>query len=400
MQIKDESSQLQQQNLPPESKTMKAAQGKDYGDIDQMLMVEDSVPCPTLSSLPKNQQKNYMIIRTHAVAVACGDCRTLSGLTRELQGPPSFPYIPCGDCSGVVVEIPNIEDKNARPFPFAVGDRVCARFVSSSRNALAEYALIHQAVCEKIPSEVSSVDAAALAGACPATLLAERIHTGERVLILGGSGGVGSLTCQVMRAQQGASYIVASTSQQPSDRLLKAPMNYDKVIDYTQQDPFLVEEFQDQPFDVIVDLAGAGGWLSLVQSSQMGIKSIVKPASQGGRYLTLTPDTAIYEVHSIAQALNLFLWIPLWRAIKSRVWARSKLPKYTMAMSLDEERSHLTRTLELAKNGKIQAVIDPRGPFPFTTEGIRKAFRVQETRHALGKVVIEVAPQHPLSPSS
>ena len=400
MQIKDESSQPPQQNPPHESKTMKAAQAKDYGDIDQMLSVEDSVPYPSLSSLPKGSQKNYMIIRTHAVAVACGDCRTLSGLTKELQGPPSFPYIPCGDCSGVVVEIPPHDNAKDSPFPFAVGDRVCARFVSFPRNALAEYAVIHQAVCEKVPSELSSVDAAALAGACPATLLAERIHSGERVLILGGSGGVGSLTCQIMRAQQGASYIVASTSQAASDRLLKAPTNYDKVIDYTEQDPFLEEEFQKQPFDVIVDLAGAGGWLSLVQASQKRIASIVKPASQGGRYLTLTPDTAIYEVHSIPQALNLFLWIPLWRAIKSRLWARSKLPKYTMAMSLDNERSHLTRTLELARNGKIQAVLDPRGPFPFTTEGIRQAFRVQESRHGFGKVVIEVAPQPPAAASS
>lgn len=381
---------------------MKAAQAKDYGDIDQMLSVQDSVPYPTLASLPKKQQHNYMIIRTHAVAVACGDCRTLSGLTKELQGPPSFPYIPCGDCSGEVVEIPQlVQGNNGQPFPFAVGDRVCARFVGFPRNALAEYALVHVAVCDKVPTQVSSVQAAALAGACPATLLAERIRAGERVLILGGSGGVGSLTCQVMKAIQGASYLAATTSQPAplADRLLQPPLNYDKVIDYTQQDPFLVKEFQDQPFDVIVDLAGAGGWLSLIQSSQKGLASIVKPASQGGRYLTLTPDTAIYEVHSIARALNLFLWIPLWRAIKSRVWARSKLPKYTMAMSLDQERSHLTRTLEWARTGKIQAVIDPRGPFPFTTEGIRKAFRVQETRHGFGKVVIEVAPS-PAAPSS
>lgn len=76
-----------------------------------------------------------MIIKTHAVSLACGDCRVLSGLTRELQGPPSFPYIPGGDASGVVVEIPNdVKDD----FPFKVGDRVAARFVEGPRNALAE----------------------------------------------------------------------------------------------------------------------------------------------------------------------------------------------------------------------------------------------------------------------
>lgn len=368
-------------------KTMKAAQGKDYGDIDEMLTVEDSVPYPSLAELfpDMKKRKEFMIVRTHAVAVACGDCRVLSGLTRELQGPPKFPYVPCGDCSGDVVEVPEgVED-----FPFQVGDRVAARFVVGPRDALAEYALVHQSVCEKVPEEISSVDAAALAGACPATLLAERIQKGERVLILGAGGGIGSLACQIMRAQ-GASYI-AGASQQSPERLLKAPMFYDKIVDYTKEDPFTVKEFHENPFDTVVDLAGVGGWLSLVKSSQNKIPAIVKPASEGGRYLTLTPDSAIFEIHSLSKASQIFMWIPLWRFLKSRLWGRFKLPKYTFAMSLDQERSHLTRTLDMAKKGVIKAVVDSRGPFPFTTEGIRKAFRVQETRHGEGKVVIAIS---------
>jgi len=162
------------------------------------------------------------------------------------------------------------------------------------------------------------VEAAALAGACPATLLGERIQPGERVLILGAGGGVGSLICQVMR-HQGASYIVG-VSQQSPDRLLKAPISYDKVVDYAKEDPFALEEFQDKPFDVVVDLAGVGGWLSIVKNSQKGIKSIVKPTSMGGRYLTLTPDKAIFVPHSVPSALKLFLFIPLWRPLKSRLW--------------------------------------------------------------------------------
>jgi NADPH:quinone reductase-like Zn-dependent oxidoreductase len=377
--------QIQKDFVKP--KTMKAAQAKDYGDIDEMLTVEDSVAYPSLSELfPKEKQrKKFMIVRTHAVSLACGDCRTLSGLTRELQGPPSFPYIPCGDCSGEVVEIPEGVEEDC---PFQVGDRVTARFVVGPRDALAEYAVVNQAVCEKVPEEISSVDAAALAGACPATLMGERIRKGERVLILGAGGGIGSLACQIMRLQ-GASYI-AGASQQSPERLLKAPMSYNKIIDYTKEDPFTVKEFQENPFDVVVDLAGVGGWLSLVKSSQNGIPAVVKSASQGGRYLTITPDAAVFELHSIPQGLKLFMLIPLWRAIKSRLWSRSTLPKYSFAMSLDGERSHLTRTLELARKGAIKAVVDSRGPFPFTTEGVRKAFRVQETRHGQGKVVVQV----------
>jgi NADPH:quinone reductase-like Zn-dependent oxidoreductase len=366
------------------TKTMKAVQGKELGDIDEMLTVEDNVPVPNLGDLPTKKKKTLMIIQTKAVALACGDCRVLSGLTRELQGPPSFPYIPGGDCAGIVWEIPQEAKDHEKGFPFQVGDRVAARFVEGPRGALGEYAVVDTRVCEKIPEGVSFEEGAVLASVSPATLLAERIREGERVLVLGAGGGVGSHACQVMR-KQGASFL-AGVSRNP-DRLLQPPLNYDRAIDYTKQDPFSVIEFQKKPFDTVVDLAG-GAWLRIVQGHKNREKSIVKPASQGGRFLTLTPDEAIFEAHSVWAIMNPFLFIPLWRALKSRLWGRHRLPKYTFAMSLDVERSHLTRTFEMAGKGTLKACTDARGPFSFTTEGVRKAFRLQESRHVDGKVVV------------
>lgn len=311
----------------------------------------------------------------------------MSGLTRELQGPPSFPYIPGGDCSGIVWEIPQEAKDHEENFPFQVGDRVAARFAEGPRGALAEYAVVDTRVCEKIPDNLSFEEGAVLASVAPATLLGEGIREGERVLVLGAGGGVGSHTCQVMR-NQGASFLVG-VSKNP-DRLLRPPLSLDIAIDYTKQDPFSVKEFSDKAFDTVVDLAG-GSWLRLVNGCNSGEPSIVKPASEGGRYLTLTPDQAVFEAHSVLAVMKPFLFIPLWRTLKSRLWARRRLPKYTFAMSLDSERTHLTRTMEMARNGVLKACIDPQGPFPFTTEGVRKAFRLQETRHVNGKVVIAVS---------
>jgi NADPH:quinone reductase-like Zn-dependent oxidoreductase len=364
--------------------TMKAVQGKDYGDIDQMISVASGVPRPKLADLPPKKRKNHIVIKTHAVSLACGDCRVLSGLTRELQGPPSFPYVPGGDCSGIVVEIPEDAPKD---LPFKVGDRVAARFVDGPRGALGEYSIVRHAVCDKVPDNVSSEEAAALVSASPATLLADRFHEGERILILGAGGGVGSHVCQMIRSR-GASLIVGVS--QSAERLLQPPLSYDKAVDYTKENVFLSEEFKNNPFDVILDLAG-GGWLQLLDDFEKGAPSIVKPASQGGRYLTTTPDTAIFEAHSVWPALKLFMFIPLGRAIFSRTWGRSKMPKYTFAMSLSEERQVVTCTLEYASKGTLKAVLDPKGPFPFTTEGARAAFRVQESRHGHGKIVITVS---------
>ena len=98
-------------------KSMKATQGKDYGDIDEMLSVEEvAVPHldddfqpveklhPLIQSAIRKDRKTHMILKTLAVALAPGDCRVLSGKTRRFQGPPSFPYIPGGDCCGIVVD--------------------------------------------------------------------------------------------------------------------------------------------------------------------------------------------------------------------------------------------------------------------------------------------------------
>lgn len=371
-------------NIPENKKIMKAAQGKGFGDIDSMLTVED-IKLPNLDDLPAKKRKKCMIVQTRAVALACGDCRVLSGKTRKFQGPPSFPYIPGGDCSGVVWKIPT-EASEDPDFPFKIGDRVAARFTEGPRGALGEFSIVDTTVCEKIPEKLSFEEGAILASVSPATLLAQRIQEGERVLIMGAGGGVGSHACQVMR-KVGASYLVGVSCT--PDRLLQQPLKYDEAINYSEQDPFSIEKFKDNPFDVVVDLAG-GSWLRLMEDSISNERSIVKPASQGGRYLTLTPDKAIFEARSLWGILNPFLFIPLWRALKSRLWARRRFPKYTFAHSLEFERSHLTRTMNMAEDGTLKAVLDSRGPFSFDTEGIRKAFRLQESRHIHGKVVIAI----------
>lgn len=369
-------------NLP---KTMKAGQGKDYGDIDEMISVEDNVAVPTLASLPESKRKTKMLIKVLAVSLSPGDCRVLSGKTRTFQGPPSFPYVPAGDCCGIVQELP--EEGAAENLPFTIGDRVAVRFDGANYGAMGEYALVSTRVADKVPQSMSSDEAAALASATPATVVADRIQPGERVLVLGAGGGVGSHFCQLLR-HKGASYVVG-TSRSP-ERLLKAPISVDKAIDYTQEDVWTMQEFIDEPFDAVVDFA-LGHWPRLVDNYNQGKPLIVKPNSEGGRYITTSPDAATYEIPAIWKMLEIFLFPALWRAAISRTWYRSSLPGYSFAMALPEGRDVMTRTMALAKDNKIRAVMDPQGPFPFTTEGVRKAYRLQESRHIHGKVIVHVA---------
>merc|ERR1712232_158048 len=140
------------------------------------------------------------------------------------------------------------------------------------------------------------------------------------------------------------------------------------------------------------DLAG-GGWLRLLERSQKRDgkdEMVVKTARGGGRYLTTTPDRAIFELRGLSDALKLFLVVPLFRAIHSRTVGRARLPAYTYAMCLDNDVEIMRQTLQLASKSKLKACIDDRSPFDFTNEGVRGAFRLQESRHARGKVVIRV----------
>ncbi|KAL7542672.1 hypothetical protein ACHAWF_007227 [Thalassiosira exigua] len=380
-------------NLAQLPKLMKAALAKNYGDIDEMISVEEAVSVPDLhdefsptekihpliASAIKKDRQTHMIIKTLAVALAPGDCRVLSGKTRTFQGPPSLPYIPGGDCCGIVV------DPGSSTY-FQKGDVVAARFTVAPRDAMAEYGRVSSTVCEKVDtSKVTPEAAAALASASPAVAISHYVRPNERILILGAGGGVGSHFCQLAR-MKGASY-VCGASREPQ-RLLEPPLSCDDAIDYTQENLYESKKYQQEPFDTIVDFA-CGGWPQLMANHRANLPPIVKPASQGGRYITITVDTPSFEGRSIIQLMGIFLFRPMARYIGSRLFSRRSLPTFTQANGLPDNRDIMVQTLNLANEGKLKAVVD--GPYSMTTEGVRKAFRTLESRHAKGKVVVKVS---------
>ena len=363
---------------------MKAIVSDNYGTYQNLKLVKD-FPKPTISTIPKGK----MIVKTQAVALAPGDCRVLSGACKELQGPPSFPYIPGGDLCGVITDMNNVDPAKVG---YNVGDRVAARFTEGPRGALAEYAIISPKMTDKVPDNVSSEEAAALASSGTIALcLSRRISPKERVLVLGAGGGVGSHLCQFLRLK-GVEYI-AGVSSDPA-RLMKEPISCDNALNYTERDVFDFGEWKnvgvDQKFDTVIDMAG-GAWLQLLEQSKQkdgNDKMVVKTAKEGGRYLALTPDNPHFEIHSIWAALKLFLFTPLFRATYSRLWNRSSLPTYTYAMSLDNDVNIMKETLALASENKLKACMDDRGPFDWTTQGAQDAFQLLESRHVRGKVII------------
>lgn len=320
-------------NIPQK---MRVAQCTGYSDnVDEVLSVDDDVVATPRLGIDKPpsgfKAQNAMLVRVLSVALAPGCVRVMSGKTREFQGPPSFPYTPGGDVCGIVVGVPDNGGGKNKACKFRVGDRIAARFVNKPMGMLGEYALVSPDVCDCVPDSISNEGAAALVSSgTVAVLIADKIKKGDRILIFGAGGGVGSHLCQMVRLQ-GASYVAGVGMD--AQRLMDKPLGCDNAVDYTKTEPFTIKEWQDNPFDVVVDLS-SGVWPALINQRSRN-RSIVKPASKGGRFLTPCVDKASFEIHSVWGVVKLFLLTPLWRALYTRCGvSRYSLPKYTQVMAL------------------------------------------------------------------
>lgn len=131
---------------------------------------------------------------------------------------------------------------------FAVGDEV----FGYAMGTCVEFAVAKEDKLAHRPAGVSPVDAAATVDSASTALQAVRDHAevqaGQRVLILGASGGVGSFAVQIAKALGAEVTGTASTAKVEFVRSLGAS----HVVDHTTADPLAVE----QPYDVIIDLGG------------------------------------------------------------------------------------------------------------------------------------------------
>lgn len=141
---------------------------------------------------------------------------------------------------------------------FAVGDEVFySTRVLENEGGYAEYHTERAEFVAKKPRPLSFVEAAAMpiAASTAWVCLIERgrLQSGDRVLILGGSGGVGQFAVQI--ANNVGAYVVTSVSEQAKDFVFK--LGADDTVDYRRKDVWdALKETSGNGFDVIVDLIG------------------------------------------------------------------------------------------------------------------------------------------------
>jgi NADPH:quinone reductase-like Zn-dependent oxidoreductase len=150
--------------------------------------------------------------------------------------------VPGRDLAGVVVAT------GAAVTRFALGDEV----YGAGRGSFAEYAAVRADKLARKPASISFVQAAVVPISAATALQAltdhGRLVAGQRVLVLGASGGVGSYAVQIAKALGAEVTGVASTVKLDLVRSLGA----DHVLDYTREDFAETGE----RYDLIVDIAG------------------------------------------------------------------------------------------------------------------------------------------------
>ena len=261
---------------------MKALVLRQHGTLDNLEVVED-YPTPKATD-------GHVVIRVRAASFNYHDVFTVRGMP-GIKVP--LPVIIGLDMAGEIAEL------GAGVTGWKAGDRVLVNPVNRRKGlmgemldgGMAEYCLIAADQLVRMPDAVSYEDAAALPvayGTAHRMLITHKtVEAGERVLVLGASGGVGT-GCVLLAKMLGAEVIACASSEEKLARL-KA-LGADQVIDYTNTDwsKWAIETYgkpqrrsYDGGVDVVINFTGGDTWLPSLRCLKRGGKLLVCGATAG-----------------------------------------------------------------------------------------------------------------------
>lgn len=264
---------------------MKAAQIKEYGDVSVIEVV--TIDTPTLGD-------GQVLVRVKASSLNPFDSAVRAGYLQQFI-PLQLPVTIGGDIAGEVVEVADGVTN------VAVGDTVYgqANVVAGNSGALAEFAATAAGQVAKVPSNVSIQEAASLplVGVSAWQGLTQHINLqpGQRVLITGGSGGIGRMAIQI--AKHIGAYVATTATGQGVEtaKLLGA----DEVIDYKNQNAAELLSEYDALFDTV---GGEGASNLLAVLKRGGVAVTMVTGSLGEDAVDIAGVTVISEQTQVTTA--------------------------------------------------------------------------------------------------
>jgi NADPH:quinone reductase-like Zn-dependent oxidoreductase len=324
---------------------MKAIVCTKYGSPDVLQLQEVAKPAP---------QDDEVLIRIYAASVNARDWRFMRAKPFFIRLIPGGFLQPKNKILGADVA-GRIESIGNNIKQFKSGDEVFGYLPSTTgRGTFAEYVCANENAIALKPVNLSFEQAAAVPLAAMTALQGLRdngnIQPGQKVLINGASGGVGSFAVQIAKAFGAEVIAVCSTRNLE----MVCSIGADHVIDYTKED----FTQNGQKYDLILAVNG------------------YHPISD---YLRALSPEGIYVVAGGSMR-------QLFKAVLQRRRTSKTGSQKTYVVSLVQSQKDLVFIKELLEAGKVVPVIDGCYPLSKTAE----AFRYFEKVHARGKVVITV----------
>jgi NADPH:quinone reductase-like Zn-dependent oxidoreductase len=323
--------------------TMKAIVNTQYGSPDVLQLKEVAKPSP------KNHE---VLVKVHAASAAAGDWHLLRAqpfLMRFMYGLLKPKHTILGAAVAGRIEAVGRNVTQFQPDDEVFGDLSACGF-----GAFAEYVSVPENALAPKPSRLTFEEAATVPVSAVTALQALRdqghIQAGEKVLIYGASGGVGTFAVQIAKALGAEVTAVCSTRNVDMVRSLGA----DQVIDYTQED----FTQNGQRYDLI-----------LAANGYHPISAYQRALSPKGIYVMTGGSMT-----QMFQAMLLGPWL-----------SRNSSQKMGNLLAKPNQKD-LVFMKELLEAVKVVPVIDRRYPLSETPEAIRYL----EEGHAQGKVVIKV----------
>ena len=247
--------------------------------------------------MPVARGKN-IVVQIHASSMNPHDWKYYEALLPLYRRSLPLPPLLLGhDLAGTVVEVgPKVRS-------YRLGDAVYA--MSAKTGAFAQYISLDERMVAPRPARLSFLEAATLPMAALTAWQALRLaglRPGQRLLVVGGSGGVGSLAIQIARAQGAEVTAVCSSANVELVRSLGA----DHVLDYTRQ------QLTDagQRFDVVFDTVGQQPASSYAQVLQRG-GQLVSTGSRLGNIVQSFSSRLVAALRPSATTVSTLLAMPL-----------------------------------------------------------------------------------------
>jgi alcohol dehydrogenase len=334
---------------------MKAAVITQFGeDPSQCISVVNTQPIPLITP-------TECLVRVLATSINPVDWKIMKGYF------PSFvfktPLIPCFDISGVVTQV----GTNCKRLK--VGDAVYGMtksFGLHSASACADFVAISERCLAKIPTNLTFAEAASfpLVGMTTIQSIGKYTKDGTKVLILGGSGGVGSFTVQYCKAK---GCHVAVTCGERNIGLMKE-LGAETVINYREQNWF--DELAGANYDLIYDtVGGIENW-----------KNAEKVLKKKGVFATISGDEQ--SEFTAGKVLDLAT-----SYIGRNIMSLFNKPSYSLIQCNPTKAStQLLEIRQLIEGGFIRPIYSDENIF--NIDNIKDAFSKSMEGRTVGKLIV------------